>query len=978
METKGQTRRQETSDSLAGASRVVPQQRTAPSLGLRGTPPATINPVSASIARSLQGFASASLTSLANKENERALLDGQMAYQQGKAIEDVDMGGNKWALEGYRVMQAQTISSSMLAAQQTLISQKGYEDDPDTFRKQYTSQLEQQVDGLDQNTARMVRETMTKQMPILVSQHTAAHLQYKEEQNFKSLEQSIDTVSKDPTATATLLNMANGGAGSISEGLSDDRRSKAVAQGVIAAFNNGNPQAYSKLKQAGALEQLSNTDKERIKGAQEKYQQELRRTYNEEYTAKRMELANEISTGSMTGPQAREAYAQLMADYDMQITGAESNAAYVAAEDATQAAIEGDTYLLNQAKAMGDTETANRIQARIKRQGGPRPMTAEARTARIKEVFQEIQEATDQQAELDMRVSQVAIDRALDEGQINAKQYLERTNANRIANGVKQTKALTGRTINAIEKAHKSTMDVVEANQREALDARYQAIKAEYEFNVSQEVTPDEAVDLATEFRANVVQMYSEQGVSLKDMNFSQVTANTLGQMYKAIDSGMKQQAEDQVIARAAATGTVEFLTPTQQKRYFEKTTQGVAQQVDAEITKGALDPKAKQQVIEKGLLGTYLQAGTVDPQVRNESIAIMRNPNYIDKDRNVNPNVLRTVEQYAKLKQADFVVAGTMLDEESQVKMDQIIEASGGLTGNFQDGILNYVTMKEKVGGFEENRPEITKRTRRRISSAVKKSINATDVGIFQVAFTDATRDQLSDRTPQERAILRSRETRDKLSALVEQEVMRRSIIDPGSDPALHVKAAAADVSSRVSVVGGFRDSRDSNIGGSSLVIMNKGKGIKQQLFGSKLNKQTGQTTNEVDTYDRADIENEVIVDHLQRLSKQEGFEYIAEVGTSRQFASNVAELLPDAIPFVPNDTDLGFTGPDLNLIRGVRERGVRPFVIIGNGDNIAVRVRTETGVLGEPIALDLQQIGRDYMSRYDSNLASKGMLPF
>lgn len=44
------------------------------------------------------------------------------------------MGGNKWALEGYRLMDAQTVSSTMLAAQREEIAQVGYTLTPDQYR----------------------------------------------------------------------------------------------------------------------------------------------------------------------------------------------------------------------------------------------------------------------------------------------------------------------------------------------------------------------------------------------------------------------------------------------------------------------------------------------------------------------------------------------------------------------------------------------------------------------------------------------------------------------------------------------------------------------------------------------------------------------------------------------------------------------------------------------------------------------------
>jgi hypothetical protein len=955
METTGNSRRVETADSLAGSNRVVPTPRSSPNLSVNAVP-AQVDSVANQISNALSNFASDALTNLSNTEQQKSMLDGQMAYQQGKAIEDVEMDGNKWALEGYRLMQAQTISSSMLASQQELISQTGYQDDPDTFRQQYVNQLEQQTAGLDTRTADMVRQTMTKQMPALVSSHTTAHLQYLEEQNFKSLEAAIDVVSRDPTATDEFLNMVAGGEGSISEGLSDNRRNKAVAIGVVRAFENGNPQAYSILKKNGLLDNLSVTDKQMLDNAEKNYQLELRSQYDAQFEADKRELVSSIASGEMTGIQAQEAFAKLYADHNMSISDVESKAAYTAGEDAQDLMLKGDEFLLEQARMLGDSEAEEAILARINAQGGSRPKTAEQRLKHIQEVNKTISDALDQEAQMGMQLSQIEIDEDYKQGRINTRAYLERSKENRDNWGVSLTSSITSHTVSQIENVRnaavarqKEAIANMEANQREALDAKYQQRKAQFEFDISNVTNPEEAIRLSREYETDVIEMYSSEGISLKEMNYSAITANTAGEMYRAISKGMKYQEEEQIINRAVSTGTVGNLPDNLQKRYFQKTSSSVADFVREEVAKGAIPQDNMEEVLTNGLLGTYIEAGTVDPQFRNESIAVLNRPSLVNKDGTVDPTVLRVMEQYVSLKKTNPLVAKTMLDDRTEVIASQIIEASGGIEGNIQDGLLAYSELSKLPGGFEENTPELTERTMRRVRKEVKRQIGRADIGMWQVLFTDATKDQLQDRTGYERALLRSQETKDIVQAEIEAEVMRRAMLVPGSDPALLVKDAAQDVANRVSFVGGFSDNRDPSVGGPSVVVMNPGKGIKQQLFGSKALE-----------LDRADIENEVIVDFLQDLSKQPGFEFISQASVTGQLGTNIVEVF--------TDTDRGTKS--LFEVGEIKRRGVRPFMLLTDGNNVSVRVQRENGSLSTPIPLNLPQIGENYMRKYHSDL--------
>jgi len=243
-------------------------------------------------------------------------------------MDAVEMEGDKWSLSGYRVMHAQTLSQTMLTTQQEMIRQSQYEQDPDAFRAQYVSRMEAQIKGLDPQTARMVRETMSEQMPTLVAEHTSAHLGYQEREAYKSLVTSVDALSKDASAFGSLLVNAAGGEGSPSSGLSSDRRMAAVVDGVGAAFENMNPIAYQQLKQSGLLESMSAPQKQAMRAAQQAYENRVRTTYDAEHTEELSNWQRRLEAGDLEPAEAAEALAAIWGKRDVTMSAAEGGAAY--------------------------------------------------------------------------------------------------------------------------------------------------------------------------------------------------------------------------------------------------------------------------------------------------------------------------------------------------------------------------------------------------------------------------------------------------------------------------------------------------------------------------------------------------------------------------------------------------------------------------------------------------------------------------
>lgn len=352
----GQPRREAAPDRLAGHAGVEPLSLQGPGLS---TPPAIRAPDLSSVQRiaaGLSDWAGGKLEAAVNKQHEKDMLAGQMAYTQGKTLEEVNMAGNKWALEGYRLIDAQTTSSSLLAAQREEINQGDYELTPEAYRNKYVQRLDMALEGVDPETAKLVREQMAAQMPTLVADHTTANLQYTEQQAFDALERSIDIVSRDPTATEALIVFAQGGEDSPSAGLSDDRRKAAVVSGVVRAFDNDNPLAWSALQSAGVLDasDMTSEEKNAIESARQRFETRRRTEYNEELFTGEQDLMTRVENGELSPGDAVDELAILYADHGIKMDRADAGAIYSGAEAGQNTARQTRGLLIEEAGLRGD------------------------------------------------------------------------------------------------------------------------------------------------------------------------------------------------------------------------------------------------------------------------------------------------------------------------------------------------------------------------------------------------------------------------------------------------------------------------------------------------------------------------------------------------------------------------------------------------------------------------------------------------
>tara|TARA_Y100000296_G_scaffold66371_1_gene78393 strand:+ start:20707 stop:23934 length:3228 start_codon:yes stop_codon:yes gene_type:complete len=299
---QGNDRREVVQNRLSGATQVQPV--TMPSPGVKRAAPVStgVSSFDQQIGQQLGKFAQGTLGRAVKTKQERSYLDGQMAYQQGKTIEDMQMDGDKWAIEGYRVVNAQEMSSGLLMAQQREIKDGAYESNPDAYRASMVDRMSRLIEQApDQQTAELVRNQLLEHMPTLVAQHTEAYYGFQEQQAFDSLARSMDTISRDPGAGPALVSFATGAPGSATAGLSTRRRQEAVTVGIVQAFDNDNPMAMSVLQGTDAFNELSVEQKRTIRAADQAFQNRRRQEYDADFIqAERSILRRAAGVGQAT------------------------------------------------------------------------------------------------------------------------------------------------------------------------------------------------------------------------------------------------------------------------------------------------------------------------------------------------------------------------------------------------------------------------------------------------------------------------------------------------------------------------------------------------------------------------------------------------------------------------------------------------------------------------------------------------------
>ena len=318
---QGIDRRAQPVDNLRGAEAVEPVTRNVSDVGRAAgwgerswapsTPRVPTDTYAAQIAQRVSKFASGALQDAQQRRQEQSMLDGQIAALQGQSFEQVEMQGDKWALEGWRVVTAQTLSAGLMRAQEHEISSGSYEQDPDAYRERLVNRIDAMTaDIQDPETRRLARENLMRQMPALVDSHMKQHLAFKEQQNFDALAQSIDTLSRSDGSVDDLIAFATGES-EATAGLSIERRRSAVVQGVVNAFENDNPAAYAHLDAVGffSTENLTASQIRTIRAAQAAYHARMERQWNADWHEENTRIQDAVAAGDLDPLVAVEQFA---------------------------------------------------------------------------------------------------------------------------------------------------------------------------------------------------------------------------------------------------------------------------------------------------------------------------------------------------------------------------------------------------------------------------------------------------------------------------------------------------------------------------------------------------------------------------------------------------------------------------------------------------------------------------------------------
>ena len=335
---QGLERRAQPQDNLRGQEAINPVTRQVPSVGAPQAPRVPVDSYTAQIAQQVNQFAQGRLAEIQQKRQERSMMDGQIAAMQGQSFESVEMEGDKWALEGYRLVTAQTLSSSLLRAQEAEIEAGAYEQDPDTYRNTLVNRVDAMVSDIqDQRTRDLAREQLMQQMPGLVDSQMRRNIAFREQQNFDALAQSVDVLSRDNTSTGALIDFATGESGATAV-LSIERRRAAVVQGVVNSFENNNPAAFAHLEAAGLLttENLTASQIRTIRQAKSAYNTRMEQQWNAEWYTEMTDLQDRISEGDVDPLVAAEEYAAINARYNRRTQAQGAGQVY----DAARAGVE--------------------------------------------------------------------------------------------------------------------------------------------------------------------------------------------------------------------------------------------------------------------------------------------------------------------------------------------------------------------------------------------------------------------------------------------------------------------------------------------------------------------------------------------------------------------------------------------------------------------------------------------------------------
>lgn len=324
------TRREEVDDKLKGAIQRESRVQNAPAFTSGTSQGPLVNQTTLQALNTVSNFTTGAAKNYINTKNKEASLRGQIAARQGQSLEALKLeeGANKYALEGWRVMSANTSISSLIGELDTELQQRDYEMSPED----YSSYIAKKINNLsedeygypiDPRLSQMMTEGMNKLLPGLVEKHMLLNVDYNRgitKGNFTSAVTSL--LGKSPV-TKEIINSGLDNIKKTGALLSKKEQNNSIKESIFNSLLNGSPDVWRNLKQFNKVNDLNLTSSE-LQSINEQYKAQQSRAYADagiDFYQKEQAILTSGETGRKTAEdisnELEEHYSKHSLDYDV-------------------------------------------------------------------------------------------------------------------------------------------------------------------------------------------------------------------------------------------------------------------------------------------------------------------------------------------------------------------------------------------------------------------------------------------------------------------------------------------------------------------------------------------------------------------------------------------------------------------------------------------------------------------------------------
>lgn len=159
------------------------------------------------------GKASVGLQAYVEKKSKQWELEGAMQRASGKTLEEARQNGNSYTADGWRALDTKIAGDELYMQERDNIQQRGKEMSPAEYQKYLSGRFKELSESKqDDDTRSMLDAYALDTYPKLVSEHTAAHLEFNRKQMIdKARKGGVSTAHADgPEATKEYLDTLRG------------------------------------------------------------------------------------------------------------------------------------------------------------------------------------------------------------------------------------------------------------------------------------------------------------------------------------------------------------------------------------------------------------------------------------------------------------------------------------------------------------------------------------------------------------------------------------------------------------------------------------------------------------------------------------------------------------------------------------------------------------------------------------------------